>query len=306
MKLGLIGFGYWGKKVFDEYHNLLKEGKIEKLMVFDSNAEVSNFIPSYIKFADSVGEVVENSDLLHVCSPNNTHYELGVKILTEGKHLLMEKPLTTNSDEALKLLDLSKKKGLTFLTGHIYVFSNIIAKVKNLIREKEIGNVEYIDIVWGHIFPNKSSADSGVYFDLLPHPLYILNTLTEMWPTETKIAYPNNLSISRNDIAIVNCRYANGLDTRITVSGVHPVKVRRIEIIGSTGTILCNVLTGEISILNQRSSVKNRTEHLKGNNTILDEISCFINSVETKTICENSGFQGYQVVKIIETIMGGK
>ena len=97
MKLGLIGFGYWGKKVFDEYHNLLKEGKIEKLMVFDSNAEVSNFIPSYIKFADSVGEVVENSDLLHVCSPNNTHYELGVKILTEGKHLLMEKPLTTNS-----------------------------------------------------------------------------------------------------------------------------------------------------------------------------------------------------------------
>ncbi|MHC1591781.1 MAG: Gfo/Idh/MocA family protein [Candidatus Helarchaeales archaeon] len=154
LKIGLIGHGTWGKKVAPEY-----EG-IAKLEILD---------PAEGLFGD-----VESCDGIHVATPSQTHFDLAKKYLEMDKHVLVEKPMTMNSLEALKLIDIARERKLTLMVGHIFRYSDAMKKISKFINPSPT-----IYMQWKAL----SNQDHAIW-DLAPHLFDMLNFFTGEWPVE--------------------------------------------------------------------------------------------------------------------------
>ena len=108
MKIGISGIGYWGKKVLNEYITLKEEGLIEEIILFDTKqAALDNFKEnSSLKIVNSYNELVNNSDAIHICTPNDLHYEQILIAFNGGRDVLVEKPVTKNSKTAFIVFSL--------------------------------------------------------------------------------------------------------------------------------------------------------------------------------------------------------
>src|SRR3990170_2665928 len=127
INVGVVGAGYWGKKIVSEYMQLAKQDSHVGLQTVCDHLEENlkccevYSIPCLTKFhkeAVSSPEV----DVINICTPNETHYEICREALEAGKHVLVEKPMTLSSAEAYELVELAHKQNLVLSVGHIYRF----------------------------------------------------------------------------------------------------------------------------------------------------------------------------------------
>ena len=134
MKIGIVGLGYWGKKVVKEYLALANEGLIDSVHLYDIQANLLSdniFRNSYVVVDKSYQSMIDNVDSIHICIPNNFHYEYASKSLDAGVSTLVEKPLTKNSTEAFNLVELALEKGVVLQVGNIFRFSNSLKTVSS-------------------------------------------------------------------------------------------------------------------------------------------------------------------------------
>ena len=138
MKVGIIGSGYWGKKVISEYLRLKEENLIDEVLVFDKNL---NSIPkdNNIIIKKSQDSIIGESDAIHICSPNSSHYEIAKAAINSRKHVLIEKPMTLNQMESNELVLLAKEKRVVLRVGHIFRFSNNINMLRSVISSGILG-----------------------------------------------------------------------------------------------------------------------------------------------------------------------
>ena len=116
MKIGVVGLGYWGKKVVIEYISMLSNRKIDKLILYDEKREEADRFKhvNNVEITDTFEELLNEVDGVHICTPNSTHFNLIKKALNKNINVLIEKPITKNSDEAFELLEIALSKGLVF------------------------------------------------------------------------------------------------------------------------------------------------------------------------------------------------
>jgi len=143
LRVGVIGVGYWGPNLI---RNFVANPGTEMKMCCDLRRERLDYINSLypaIKTSDSCKEVVESAeiDLVAICTPVFTHYELAKKSLEAGKHVLIEKPMTSTSAEGEELLNLAEQKGLHIFVDHTCIFTGAVVKIKELIKTGEIGDL---------------------------------------------------------------------------------------------------------------------------------------------------------------------
>ena len=111
-------------------------------------------------------------DAVVIATPARTHYPLALQALQRDKHLLIEKPFTRSSTEALDLIRVAEKKGLTLMVGHTYVYHPAVEFLRNLVQTNQLGPLYYIHATrlnFGLLQP-----DVDVLWDLAPHDLSIL------------------------------------------------------------------------------------------------------------------------------------
>lgn len=302
MKVGVIGSGYWGKKVISEYIRLKEEDIIDEVLVFDKNL---NSIPksNNIVVKTSKDSIIKEADAIHICSPNSSHYEIAKAAINLGKHVLIEKPMTLNLIESNELVLLAKEKRLVLRVGHIFRFSNNINMLRSIISSGILGKIQYSLITWGHLFPSSSTTDAGVLWDILPHPLDILLFTTNESPIVIeKLNSSKNMEMD-NKFSMVRAIFKSGHVSFIFVSGIHPIKTRKIEIVGTNGSLSTEALSNTIEFRSSKSSDENKIYYVEINNTILDEISEFINDIKKgQEDSINSGLVGRDVVGLLERV----
>src|SRR5208283_1654660 len=138
-------------------------------MLCDHN--IANLKPFADKIctSSSIDETLSKVDMVHICTPNFTHFELSKKALELGVNVLIEKPMSENVQNAYDLLELAVSKGLILQVGHLFRFANIVRKIKQLVESEELGDIYHFNMSWTHLMPSIDNVD--VIFDLLPHPL---------------------------------------------------------------------------------------------------------------------------------------
>jgi len=147
INVGIIGYGYWGANLV---RNFFSATDCNVKAVADSVPErlvkLKKVFPGITGVRDAK-EIIHNReiDAVVIATPVSSHFQLAKDALLHGKHVLLEKPMTSSVAEADKLIELAAKKGLTLMADHTFLYTGAVEKMKELIEGKIIGIPSYFD-----------------------------------------------------------------------------------------------------------------------------------------------------------------
>lgn len=294
VSVSIIGIGYWGSKVYEEYAELKNEGVISEVVACDLDEDNFSTVNNDDVTTTSLDEAITRTDIMHVCTNNQSHFDMASKALKAGNDVLIEKPLTVNRSEAYDLVELASERGQILQTGHIFRFADVVRRVKELYQNGFFGEVYNIDLRWTHQIEPRS--DTNVLWDLLPHPIDIINFIIGSWPSEAK-GYADYIRAETVDQANIVMKI-DGITTTTTVSWVNQNKQRILEIVGSEGSIRAECVSQHLNIYRDQEIESEQFD----NNTIRREIQNFITASKTGENKFNSAIVGARAVDAIEMI----
>jgi len=297
MKIGVIGIGRWGTKVAREYIALMDEGVVDSVILCDINNFMLKPFADIAIVCNRIDDAIRKAEGIHICTPNSTHYEIAKKALESGVHVLVEKPMTTDHNQAYELVEIATAENLILQVGHIYRFANAIRKIKELYENNYFGNVYYFNLTWTHLMPYMEGVD--ILWDLLPHPLDILNFITRKWPKEFVGVGRAFRRSELNEVVSLQAIFDDGVFANIHLSWLSPIRRRTLEIVGSKRTALVECVKQEIKIFDGNNN-KERLLDVEVNNTIRDEALNFIKAIKTGKNNFNSSIVGARNVEMIE------
>lgn len=307
MNVAVIGVGYWGKKIVSEYASMSKTDPNVNLLgvcdVFNDNLKFCKEKYSVPYLASKPDDIFNNNeiDAVHICTPSVTHYDICKEALNHGKHVTVEKPMTLDSLQAIKLVDLAHEKNLVLSVGHIFRFDAAIEKVKSLVEENWFGDLYWMKLTWTALMPPMVGRD--IITDLAPHPFDILNFLTNDWPSKVTCVAKGYREGQKEETAHITSEFKSNLMAHIEVSWLHPEKIREVQIMGSNRFAKVDCITQKIAAY--------ENDHFYDvpvvqSNTINSELSHFVRCIREGRACndkflnKNNGLVGANVVKLLE------
>jgi predicted dehydrogenase len=240
--VGIIGYGYWGPNLVrnffttdDSNVKAVADARPERLLCLKKN------YPSIVAL-NNAEEIIADPqiDAVVIATPVSTHFSLAYKALSQGKHVLLEKPMTASVQEAEILIDLAEQKGLLLMVDHTFLYTGAVEKMKQLVEDQELGRIKYLDST--RINLGMFQADINVLWDLAPHDISILNYIIQERPysvNATGVTHTNN---EIENIAYLTINYASGFIAHFNCSWTSPVKVRMMLVGGDRKMILYNDL----------------------------------------------------------------
>jgi predicted dehydrogenase len=225
IKVAVLGTGSLGKEHVRIYADLAAANQIEFVGVYDVAADAARkFAEKYqVRAFASVAEAAANSDGLSVVTPTVTHFELARTLLQQGRHVLVEKPMTDNGQQAAELVDLARQQGCVLQVGHVERFNPVFTYL-----EKVASEPRFIEAHRLSPFPARST-DIGVVLDLMIHDLDVILAFVKSPVTSVDAVGIPVLSKSE-DIANARLRFANGCVANLTASRVSPERMRKIRV----------------------------------------------------------------------------
>ena len=177
-----------------------------------------------------------NIDAAIIATPTNTHYEITKKLLNNGIHVLVEKPLSTKAEEASELINLADEKNLVLLVDHTFLYNEAINFAIKSIQDGEIGSLLHINFERTNLGPIRS--DVSCLWDLTTHDVSILNAITPDEPRQIRASSFNTSHTESFDMVNVSLNYENNLFVTMFSSWLHPEKTRKIKIVGDKKMIV--------------------------------------------------------------------
>jgi predicted dehydrogenase len=177
-------------------------------------------------------------DAVVIATPVHTHFALARRALLQGKHVLIEKPMTSSVEEADELIDLAAQKGLTLMADHTFLYTGAVQKMREIIDTEVIGIPMYFDS--SRINLGLFQPDINVLWDLAPHDISILTYLIQETPlciNATGISHTGN---KRENIAYLTVNYNSNFIAHFVCSWSSPVKVRQ-TLIGGDKKMICTI-----------------------------------------------------------------
>jgi len=244
IKVGVIGFGYWGPNVVRNFQGLQE---CQVVAICDINAKsqqrARQLYPGVTVTGD-FSEVLTSTeiDVVAVVTPVWTHYELAKKALENGKHIFVEKPFTSNSDQAEELIALAEKKHLKIMVDHTFLFTGAVRKIRQLVDEGVLGQLYYYDSTRVNL--GLFQHDVNVVWDLAPHDLAIMDYIIKL-KAQALVATGEGHLNGHEDVAYVTVYFPDKIIAHINVNWLSPVKVRTTLIGGEKKMLVWNDLEAD-------------------------------------------------------------
>ncbi len=234
-KVCVVGAGNWGKNHIRTLNELGVLGGI-----VDANNErlnqYSDQYPDVSVFTNLTDALSDNSFLgFTVATPAETHFNIGKIIIEAKKHLLIEKPLTLNIDDAEQLVKQAEANNINLMVGHVLLFHPAINKIKELIDENKIGKLQYV--YSNRLNLGQIRTEENVFWSLAPHDISIFQYFIEDFPIQIKASGSTFLQKGIHDSTLTILEYPNNINGHIFVSWLHPFKEHRLVVVGSEGML---------------------------------------------------------------------
>ena len=318
LKVGIIGYGYWGPNLTRNFFELPSS---ELVVIADIKEErlqrARSLYPDVLMTKDYTDFFQIGIDAVVISVPPALHYPIAKDCLEHGLHVLVEKPMTLNSQHAMELIDLAEQKGVILMVGHTFEYNSAVIALKKYIESGELGDIYYLDAARLNL--GLFQSDSNVLWDLAPHDISILLYLLGQTPVSVSAQGMPCVFDGIFDVAYMNLIFPDRIPAYIHVSWLDPCKVRRVTVVGSKkmivyndmeneqklkiydkgvdaptytngfGEFQCNYRSGDIIIPNIRMA-----EPLR------QECQHFLDCISNNTKPCSSGTEGLNVVRILE------
>lgn len=232
MNIALIGFGYWGPNIAKNL-NRTKKANLYAICDLDENNlnRARKIYGDSVKYVTDYHELIDEVDAFAIALRQNASYPIAMELLAKKKHLFMEKPLATSTEQADTLGRLSEQYGVTLHVDHIMVFHPIIRYIKKMIETGDLGDLLYFDISRMNLGPHIKN-DINAMWDLAVHDLAVLDYLCGgMEPkrvTAAGLAHYGN----REELTYLTVEY-DKIIASVRSSWISPIKERRMIIAGT-------------------------------------------------------------------------
>lgn len=238
IKIAVIGCGRWGINHVKTAHSFFGKNLV-KVCDYDPAAElkVKNISPD-IHFVSDLIEVIEDDSInaVIIATPAETHFDVAKRCLLNNKHVLIEKPITLYSAHAEELIKIAKKKNLKIMVGHILLYHPAIIKIKELIINGELGELQYI-------YSNRLNlgtirTEENILWSFAPHDISVIQYFTDSNPIDIKAHGGNYVQSKIEDTTLTFLTYPGNIHAHIFVSWLHPFKEQRLVVVGNKGMIV--------------------------------------------------------------------
>jgi predicted dehydrogenase len=242
INIGVIGYGYWGPNIVRNFFatpactvKSVADGRQERLNL------LAKVFPS-IQCVTDAENIISSKDIdaIVIATPVFTHFALAKRALQNGKHVLIEKPMTSSVAEADELINLAAQKGLTLMADHTFLYTGAVQKIKEIIQTGVIGTPLYFDSA--RINLGLFQPDVNVLWDLAPHDISILTYLITEIPESINATGISHTRNKVENIAYLTVNYNSDFIAHFNCSWSSPVKVRQTLIGGDKKMILYNDL----------------------------------------------------------------
>jgi predicted dehydrogenase len=319
-RVAVIGAGYWGTnyiRIFGEFADACV------VVVCDSRADrldaVRRTFP--VRVTDDAAEAVTRpeADAVAIVTDASTHRRLAGMALEAGKHVLVEKPLTTTSKDASELIDLAERRGRTLMVGHTFLYNPGVRAVKEYLAAGEVGEVYYLYSQRTSLGPIRS--DVNAIWDLAPHDIAILNYLLGLTPAWVSAVGANPVRSGPEDVGFITLGYPGGIVGHIHVSWADPHKVRQVVVVGSEKRVVFNdmdslervrVFEKGVKRIDDSARYGEHTLHLRDGaimsppipalEPLKNQCGAFIHAIRGREAQVTDGAQGREVVRVLEAI----
>ena len=320
IRIGIIGYGYWGPNLVRNFMNV--EGcTVSHICDLDiKKLEIAKKKYPSINTTNSIDQVFENSeiDAIVIATPVSTHYDLALKALESNKHILVEKPLTNNVEQAQILGKKANDKNKILMIDHTYLYTPAIQKIKELIDSDSLGEIQYIDST--RINLGLFQTDVNVMWDLAVHDIAICCYLLKEKPISVQAVGISHTENGLENMAYITLHYNTKKIIHFNCSWISPVKIRHMLIGGNKKMIVFNDLETTEKIKIYDSSYKNKldsentekilTDYRIGDihipkipqiEGLLNMAEDFINSIQNNNEPISNFNLGLEIVKILES-----
>ena len=233
IKVGVIGAGHLGKI----HLNILSTSNFNLIGFYDTDVSNSEKLASEkgYQFFKNIDSLIDSIDAAVIVSPTITHFEIAKKCIENGKHIFIEKPLTTNSKEARIINKLAKEKNIIGQVGFVERYNQAFISCREFIdTPKFIESHRLSDF-------NPRGTDVSVIMDLMIHDIDIILNINK---SKVKKIDASGVSIisSTPDIANARIEFENGCIANLTSSRISLKKMRKIRVFQKDAYISINFL----------------------------------------------------------------
>ncbi|MBZ5513941.1 MAG: Gfo/Idh/MocA family oxidoreductase [Acidobacteriia bacterium] len=322
-KVGLIGLGYWGPNLA---RVLNQTSRCEFAACADLDAarleKIARQYPNLKAFRRAEDLLDSDVDAVAIATPIATHYELARKALHHGKHVFVEKPLTDSAARARELVELAKVVDRKLMTGHTFVYSPPVVKVKELIDSGMLGDLQYLS--FSRVNLGLYRKDVDVVWDLAVHDVSILLYWLKELPARASSFGRSCVQRAKRDVAYLWFQFASGPIASCEVSWLSPQKMRRTCVVGSKRMVVYDDTNPDERVrVYDRGVLLHRPEtfgefqltyrtgdmvapNLANTEPLLIEIEHFLQCIETGETPRTDGRFGADVVTAIEMAAQGR
>jgi predicted dehydrogenase len=319
LKIGVIGYGYWGPNVVRNFYNVPNAAVVSVADVSPKSLERVRGVYPSMDVTTNADDILTNPniDAVAIVTPISHHYPLAKKALENGKHIFVEKPFTASVAEAEDLIELAERKNLKIMVDHTFLFTGAVRKIRELIDNGTLGKLYYYDSTRVNL--GIFQHDSNVVWDLAPHDLSIIDYLIPDPPSAVVATGEKHVN-GEEDMAFITMYFPGKVIAHLNVNWLSPVKVRTTLIGGEKRMLVWNDLEAD-----EKIRVYDKGIERSGGNAPYDvrviyrtgdlwvprveqvealslEARYFVDCIYKNEVPFNDGISGLRVVQMIEAI----
>lgn len=320
VRIAVVGCGYWGPNHIRNFMSLRSEGaEMAAAVDYDPlrRKRVSEMYPT-IAVLEDVNDVFEdpNIDAVVIATPVGTHYGLAKRALVAGKHVLVEKPLTTDAVQADELTRTADAMDRVLMVGHTFEYAAAVNRVREIIEEGRLGDILYVRSLRVNL--GLFQTDVNVVWDLAPHDVSILLYILQMAPAAVMAVGNANINPNIEDVASITIEFGSNVMANIMVSWLDPRKVREMTIVGSKKMLVYDDISANEKIRIFDKGVDGPAEYesfgefqysyrygdivtpfVHEHEPLREECAHFLECIQTGRAPRSGGLQGLEVARVL-------
>ena len=299
----VVGCGIWGRNIVRNFYNL---GALHSVCDLDNeNLKMIQELYHDVEVTNDFNSIISNPEITALCvvTPSHTHFNLVKKAILAGKHVYVEKPISTKASEAKELKELAEQMNVKLLVGHLLLYHPAVNRLKMLIAEGVLGEIKYVQSDRLNI--NYFKNDRSVMWDLAPHDVSMIAHVTGKAPLRV-ISATGAASEFENiyDITHLTIEFEDGVIGHVSDSWIHPQKRVSLLVRGTKATAILDdtIQEGKLKVYDNKKGSQNEIEVFDYLEIEPLKLECqhFLNCIKNDKTPRSDGENGYMIVKILE------